>query len=200
MRLRSIFLIVVLLILAIGVGTVVLVGVSSSHASDSVMIKKFIRHKADFNLLVKMASEDSRASFIGSHFVGLENEGAWPPTIYMDEDKDWPRSESEMGFSRQRWDEYRKLFKRLNLQYGIDRKHEMPDAVFFTSSMDFSSLDGYEEAVTEKGYVYSAREIHGSLTGSLDGLKINRPAMFLKRLNERDHWYLFYEWSVSKPE
>jgi len=66
--------------------------------------------------------------------------------------------------------------------------------------MDFSSLDGYEEAVTEKGYVYSAREIHGSLTGSLDGLKINRPAMFLKRLNDRDHWYLFYEWSVTKPE
>src|SRR5215510_31998 len=200
MRLRSIFLIVVLLILAIGVGTVVLVGVSSSHASDSVMIKKFIRHKADFNLLVKMASEDSRASFIGSHFVGLENEGAWPPTIYLDEDKDWPRSESEMGFSRQRWDEYRKLFKRLNLQYGIDRKHEMPDAIFFTASIDLSPLDEDYNARIKKGYVYSANGMYNSLTGSLDGTKINRPATFFKKMNDRDHWYLFYEWSVIKPE
>ena len=199
MRRRTSYLIIVLLIAIVGGGAVVLIGTSSPHSPDSALIKKFSENESDFNLLMKMAGEDAKASIIRMGFVGLENKGAWPPAIYLDEDKVWPRSESELGFSQQRWDEYRRLFKKLHL-HGINRKHEMPDAVFFTSSMDFSSLDGYEEAVTEKGYVYSAREIHGSLTGSLDGLKINRPAMFLKRLNERDHWYLFYEWSVSKPE
>jgi len=38
------------------------------------------------------------------------------------------------------------------------------------------------------------------IAGSLDGVKINRPATFFKKLNDRDHWYLFYEWSFVKPE
>jgi len=36
--------------------------------------------------------------------------------------------------------------------------------------------------------------------GTVDGVKINRPATFFKKLNDRDHWYLFYEWSFVKPE
>jgi hypothetical protein len=200
MRHRTSYLIIVLLIIIVGGGAVVLIEISSPHASDSALIKKFNEHEAAFNLLVKMAGDDPKASIIHMGFVGLENKGAWPPYIYVDENEVCPRSESELGFSRQRWDEYRGLFKKLDL-HGIDRKHEMPDAVFFTASIDFSTLDdGNEKAVTEKGYVYSAKEIHDSMTGSLDGVRINRPAMFFKRLNDHDHWYLFYEWSVSKPE
>ncbi|HKQ75010.1 MAG TPA: hypothetical protein VJ810_15045 [Blastocatellia bacterium] len=201
MRRRTICLILVLFILAIGVGTIILIGVSSSHPSDSVLIKKFIEHEADFNLLVKMANDDSRASSIRLYYVRMENKGAWPPYIYLHESEAWPRSEAELGFFNQRWDEYRGLFKKLNLD-GIDRKHEMSDAIFFTASMIFSPLDGDgdETEVTEKGYVYSAIGIYNSLTGSLDGVKINRPAIFFKKLNDRDHWYLFYKWSVSKPE
>jgi hypothetical protein len=201
MRRKTIRLIVVLLILALGVGTVVLIGASSSHASDSVMIKKFIEHEADFNLLLSMANDDSKASIIRSHFVGREIKGAWPPYIYLFENEGWPRSEAELGFSKSRWDEYRGLFKKLNID-GIDRKHDMPDAVFFTASMNFSPLDEneYKTEVTEKGYVYSGEGIYNSLTDSLDGLKINRPTICYKKLSEHNHWYLYYEWSVSKPE
>jgi len=199
MRRRTICLIVVLLILASGLGTVVLIGVFSSHPSDLVMLKKFIENEADFNLLLSMANDDSKASIIHSHFVGMEIKGAWPPVIYLFENEVWPRSEAELGFSKRRWDEYRGLFKKLNLD-GIDRKDDVPDAVFFTASMVFSPLDENETEVTEKGYVYSAKGIYDSLTGSLDGIKINRPEIFFKKLNDHDHWYLFYAWSVSKPE
>lgn len=199
MRRRTICLVLALLILALGVGTAVLIGISSSHASDSVMIKGFIEHEDDFDLLLSRANDDSKASNIRSYFVCMENKGAWTPSIYLFENEVWPRSEAELGFSKRRWDEYRELFRKLNLD-GIDRKDDIPDAVFFTASMVFSPLDENETEVTEKGYVYSAKEIYGSLTGSLDGVKINRPAIFFKKLNDHDHWYLFYAWSVSKPE
>jgi hypothetical protein len=185
MRRRTSYLIIVLLIAIVGGGAVVLIGTSSPHTSDSALIKKFSEHEADFNLLMKMAGDDAKASIIRMGFVGLGNEVDWPPTIYLYEDKVWPRLESELGFSQQRWDEYRRLFKKLNL-HGIDRKPEMPDVVFFTASMDFSPLDDYESAVTEKGYVYRPKGIQHSLTGSLDGLKIDHPAMFFKRLNDHD--------------
>jgi hypothetical protein len=183
---------------AIGVGTVALIRFSSPHASDSVLIKNFYDHETDFNLLVKMANEDSKIHIIGSSFVGLDNRNDWPPSIYLHENEAWPRSEAELGFTQQRWAEYRRLFTKLNLESGMERKHDMPDAIFFTASIDFSEIDEAETAVTEKGYVYSPKGIYYSLTGSLDGIQINRPAIFFKKLN--DNWHLYYEWSVSKPE
>src|SRR5262249_45266748 len=149
------------LLLALGVGKIVLIGISSPHASDSIMIKKFIEHEADFNLLVKMANDDSKASNIRSYFVGIENKGAWPPNIYLFENEVWPRSEAELGFFKRRWDEYRELFGKFNLD-GIDRKDDIPDALFFTASMVFSPLDENGTRVTEKGYVYSAKGIYDS--------------------------------------
>lgn len=73
----------------------------------------------------------------------------------------------------------------------------MPDAIFFTASFDSSRIDENETAITEKGYVYSRKEISTSLS-SLEGIETNRPAIFYLKL-KRD-WYLYYEWSVSKPE
>jgi hypothetical protein len=195
---KIIWLTVALLMFAIGVGTVALIKFSAPHASDSVLTRNFYDREVDFNLLVKMANEDSKVHIIGSSFVDLDNKDDWPPSIYLHENEAWPRSEAELGFTKQRWDEYRSLFKRLNLESGMHRKHDMPDAIFFTASIDFSEIDEAETAVTEKGYVYSSKGIYYSLTGSLDGIEINRPAIFFKKLN--DNWYLYYEWSVSKPE
>jgi hypothetical protein len=194
MRRRTSYLIIALLIVIVGGGAFVLIEISFPHASDSELIKKFNERKPDFNLLAQMADEDSKVSYISATSIRFGTSISWH------EYETWPRFEADFGFSQQRWNVYRGLFKKLDL-HGIDRKDEMPDAVFFTASIYFSTLDdGPEVAVTEKGYVYSAKEIHDSRPGSLDGVRINRPAMFFKRLNDHDHWYLFYEWSVSKPE
>jgi hypothetical protein len=75
----------------------------------------------------------------------------------------------------------------------------MPGGIFCTASIEFSVIiEGEETAVTQKGYVFTPSGINNSLTGTLDGIEINRPAIFYKKLNES--WYLYYEWSVSKPE
>ena len=188
-------LIVALLTFVIGVGAVALCQLSVPHPSDSVLTKNFYDHEADFNMLVKMANEDSKALTIDTSYVGFEG----PSWIYLYKSKQWPRSESELGFTEQRWDEYRCLFRNLNLESGLDRKYEMPGAIFFTASIDFSVItEGEETAVIEKGYVYNPNGIHISLTGSLDDIEVDRPAIFYKKLN--DSWYLYYEWSVSKPE
>lgn len=199
MKRKLIWLIVALLMFAVGVATVkVRKSYSHPHASDSALTKTFSDREADFNTLEKMANEDSEARTIHTSFVCLDNKDDWPPHMYLYENEVWPLSEMELGFSSRRWDEYRSLFRKLNLESGMRRKHGMPDAIFFVASMDFSETGEAESAVTEKGYVYSPKGIYYSLTGSLDGIEINRPASCFKKLN--DNWYLYYEWSVSKPE
>lgn len=198
MRRRTSYLIIVLLMVIVGGGAFVLIEISSPHASDSDLIKKFNEREPDFNLLAQMADEDSKVSFINSSSVRLEIKDGLPTTIYLRENETLPRSEADLGFSQQRWDEYRRLFKKLNL-HGMDRKHDMPDTIFFTASIDYPdwSEDGIE--VTEKGYVYSVNG-RDSLTASLHVVKVDRPAMFFKKLNDHNHWYLFNEWSFIKPE
>jgi hypothetical protein len=193
MRRKIIWLLVALSALSVGV---VFADLSSSHASDSVLSKNFFDHEDRFNQLVKMATEDSTALDVGISYVCLKNDHDWPPYIYLHEDKPWP--EEELKFSKRRWNEYRSLFRDLSLNGGIGQKEDVPGVVFFKASSDSSEIDSAETAVTEKGYVYSSTEINGSLTGSLDGIQINRPAIFYKKLSR--NWYLYYEWSVSKPE
>jgi hypothetical protein len=199
MRRKFIWMIVASLMFAAGVGTVALLGFSSPHASDAALIRNFYEHEVDFNRLVKMAHEDLNVQIINSSFVGLKNKADRPPSsIYLHDNEAWPRSEAELGFTKQRWDEYGSLFQSLKLGSGMSRKYGMTDAIFFTASLEVSEIDDAETAITEKGYVYGPQGINNSLTGPLDGMKLNRPAIFYRKLN--DSWYLYYEWSVSKPE
>jgi len=57
MRSKIIYLMTAILTFFIGVGTVALVSSFSPHASDSVLIKNFYEHEADFNLLVTGGSD-----------------------------------------------------------------------------------------------------------------------------------------------
>jgi len=189
------YLFVALLTFAMGVGSVVLSSFSVSHAPDFVLIRNFCDDEADFNWLAKMANEDSSLRTITSSYVWLENNDDWAHSIVLHENVAWPRSELEVGFTNQRWTEYRGMFRKLSLESGIRRKHGKPDAIYFTSSIDFSRIDESETAVTEKGYVYYRKRIDNSLAGSLDGIDIDRPRILYKKLS--DNWYM---WSVSKAE
>jgi hypothetical protein len=188
------YLFVALLTFAMGVGSVGLKSFFVPHAPDSVLIKNFYDHEADFNLLAKMADEDSSLRTITPSYVWLEKNDDWAHSIVLHENVAWSRSESEVGFTHQRWTEYRGIFGRLNLESGIRRKLGTPDAIYFTSSIDFSTLGHSEAAMTEKGYVYYPKRIDNSRAGTLDGIDIDRPRILYKNLN--DSWYL---WSVSKP-
>jgi len=66
------YLFVALLTFAIGVGILVFSSFSVPHAPDSVLIRNFYDHEADFNMLAKMANEDSSLRTITSSNVWLE--------------------------------------------------------------------------------------------------------------------------------
>ena len=195
---KSIWLAIPFLTLSAVVALLVLAKISSPHASDSQLSTNFHDHEAAFNQLVEMSRNDSAVITVGTSFVCLKNNEDWPPYIYLHDNEQWPLSETRLKFSRRRWDEYRTLLRNLNLNIGIEQKPDVPGAIFFTASSDYSEIDDSETAVTEKGYVYSSAEINSSLTGSLDGIQINRPAIFYRKLTR--NWYLYYEWSVAKPE
>src|SRR5438270_13449692 len=92
------------------------------HPSDDVLIHNFQNNEADFNKLVSMSNEDSKVIRIAYDFTRLENNWAWP------------RPDSELGFSKQRWDQYRALFDKLGLKSGISRESDSTGPIIFMTA------------------------------------------------------------------
>src|SRR6185503_15305645 len=67
--------------------------------SDAKLRQRFDQQKEGFSTLVKMANEDRRVSGIGFDSTTLDNDDSWP--------------RKDIGFSVQRWEQYRSLFREL---------------------------------------------------------------------------------------
>jgi hypothetical protein len=163
--------IALLLVLVIGCG----LDFDSPHPSDDSLIKNFKTHEADFDMLARMCQEDSNLIRIAPDFT------------WTDKSVAWPRPESELGFSRQRWDEYRSLFRKLELKSGI--LNYQPDLVLF-----LASTKGLVTGGSMKGYAYSVKAPL-LITESLDDYRFKAP---IKDINIayrklKGNWYLFYE-------
>ena len=145
------------------------------HPSDDSLIKNFQRHEADFDLLARMSREDSDLIRIAPDFTWTQKSAAWP------------RPESELGFSRQRWDEYRSLFRKLDLESG--NLNYQPDLVLF-----LASTKGLVTGGSSKGYAYSVKE--PPLMGqNLDNysFKDSKKDMNIGYRKLKGNWYLYYE-------
>ena len=145
-------------------------GESAPHPSDKALGETFFAHEADFNKLVEMCNVDSHVLRIAPDFTWLDNNAAWP------------RPESELGFSRQRWDEYRSLFLKLGLTAGV--LNYQPDSVMF-----LASTRGLVTGGSSKGYAYSLKEPE-VIVDSLDNATFSKSRIAYKRL--KGNWYLFY--------
>lgn len=175
---------------------IVLASPGEELAEDASLITNFKNHEAQFQHLAAMANQDSAVRLVRDSFVSL-TEGDSPPSyIYVHRDKTWP-AEAKPLFSEERWREYLTVFQTLGLT-GVERKAVLPNAVFFTASVKVSELDDYEAAIVEKGFAYVPRSVNLPVRESLDSIDIDRPAIFYRKL--KDEWYLYYRWSVSKPE
>jgi len=169
----------VLLVLIVGVAQDPF-NLDTPHPSDDTLIANFQKHEADFNKLVTMSNEDSKVIRIASTFTRLENNWAWP------------RPDSELGFSKQRWDEYRALFDRLGLKSGISRERDSMGPIIFMTA--FSK--GMVNRGSSKGYAYFEHELL-PVFASLD----QNPVEPTKRQKHdvvyrqiKLHWYLSYDW------
>jgi len=118
--------------------------------SDVVLRDRFLAKQSEYDRLVKMSNEDSRVVVIRDNLT------------YLDTDASWPRK--DIGFSEERWNEYKRLFRELGIEGGISRHTDLPHAVFVESYGSGGAL-----ASSNKGYVYSQTPL-SPLVQSLDSL------------------------------
>jgi hypothetical protein len=155
-------------------------GWMSTLPSDARMEANFRQNKPDFEALVKMFNEDSRVTAVHLQRTELVSDARWP--------------RDDIGFSQARWGEYRRIFKKLGLQFGIDRWSEPPGTIAF-----LADGSGMVAAGELKGYVYCPGKPPSPLVRSLDhGVPANVPppvaphttATAFKQIETS--WYLFY--------
>jgi hypothetical protein len=140
--------------------------------NDQQMISRFYDHQADFETLVKMSDEDSRVTRIAKDFTRLDNSAAWP--------------RSDVGFSEERWNEYRRLFKNVNSDIGVDRSK---DGSVYITTYAFGMVTGGDE----KGYAYLQNSPE-NLVVSIDDSKSSARSNVPIYRHISGNWYLFYSW------
>ncbi len=97
-----------------------------------------------------------------------------------------PRATSNLGFSQERWDEYRNLFIKLGLKNGLVRYSEVGRIEFFAES------EGLLTRSRSKGYVYSPSEL-SPLDDSLEGLDMTT-VMGDRAYRRLSHnWYVYIQ-------
>jgi hypothetical protein len=149
-----------------------------SHSSDAALMRNFELHEREFQDLIEMAKVDS-------HVVRIAYDFTWVDTNYH-----WPRPESELGFTKQRWDEYKRMFSRLGLKEGLSWTSD--GAIVLIASTRGLSTDG-----SAKGYAFSQKTLSPTFD-SLDNMHQEimngrvKPGLPVYR-KIKDGWYLYYE-------
>jgi hypothetical protein len=144
------------------------------HPSDAELERVFAQNPDKFQALVNMADQDRHVTRIAPDFTWLDTNVAWP------------RPESELGFTRQRWDDYRALFKNLGITEGTNRP-EGSDLLFL-----IASARGLVTGGSSKGYVYSRTTLSSSELPLDQVTPSGKSGVIYKHL-EGD-WYLYLDW------
>jgi hypothetical protein len=143
-------------------------------SSDESLIVRFHQHESEFNELIKMSKVDSRVVRIADTFT------------WLDSDASWPRPDSQIGFSSDRWNQYRRIFEALGLQQGLLRTLDT-DTVYLIVSTEGNVTSG-----SSKGYAYSEKPL-SPLSASLDRIppELRDRTQVFRKLKE--NWYLYYQ-------
>jgi hypothetical protein len=136
--------------------------------SDAKLNAIFNGNRDDFKKLVVMSEQDRHFQRIDFNLTTLDTGTPWSPNA--------------QGFSEQRWEEYRMLFRKLGLTAGIGRQNSLPPVLFF-----YAKCDGTAITHVCKGYAYSEK----ALTPTKDSLDRLTPGVVFKPLIK--NWYLFLD-------
>lgn len=142
----------------------------SKLPTDALLEETFRLNEDDFNKLAKMANEDEHVQTIGFDVTHLKSN-------VRGEDK------SQQDLSKERWDEYRRLFKKLGLMF-LDRTQGL--------GIEFILAVAAEKEIGRhigKGYAYSVQE-PSPIVDSLDGISPEDQKPVFKKI--KDNWYLYY--------
>jgi len=145
--------------------------------TDAELSQRFTEHGREFEQLVAMAKADREVIRIAPDFTWTTNNLAWP------------RPESELGFSVERWNEYRHLFQTLGLEGGVLRPWDHRDAIYL-----IVQGKGLVTGGSAKGYAYSDTALEARCD-SLDNLELRKARdeaeICFKSLGGK--WYLYLE-------
>jgi hypothetical protein len=155
---------------------------SCEAPSDTALTSQFQSHRSELNTLALMSQEDADGIRITGNFARLEN------------DWGWARPKSKREITREKWNEYRRLFREVHLR-GLDK--DKVGNVYFVAATDFFAGD------TTKGFVHC---IHFG----------DRDQTFLPCVEQRDrgqveeagdkrysyrklgqNWYIFETWAKA---
>jgi hypothetical protein len=143
-------------------------------SSDAQLEIRLIKYRTDFDQLIKMADEDRGVARIAEKFYKLNSNNSSP--IFEPADM----------FSRTRWDQYRKLFQRLDLKNGLMRLPEYPNVIFLVPFENVLIQWGSESY--DKGFAYSPQPLSPSMD-SLDNPNPIRQKNTFKHL--MGNWNLY---------
>ncbi|SRR5258708_6170054 len=157
-------------------------GENAPHPSDERLLKDFTSKEANLNRLLDMSNEDAKVIRIAHNFTRL------------DDDWGWPRPESKLGFSTERWNEYRDLFSKLGLPVGLERA-EPKDGIYVYFPISTRGLGNGHG--TSKGYAYLEKEVQPLLDSLNDESvrdfysreKPEHQLILYRRI--KGNWYLF---------
>lgn len=169
------------LIATLGLSSLCAVVLGSAHvsrSSDAALRACSFGHRADLQRLVAMANEDRHLTRIAPKFTWLDNDVAWP--------------RRNVGISKQGWNEYRRLFRRIGASEGIRKGTDPSQIIFPIASV------GLVPASFEKGLVYSKDPLIPVLK-SLDETPPDKywdgpdhtHVLVYKPI--APHWYIYYE-------
>lgn len=151
--------------------------IGCSLVSDKKLEARFHANEPDFNRLVQMANENSHVILITAKLTSLDNDSSWP--------------RKDLGMSPERWDEYRRLFRKLKIRDGLARLQDPPAVLLVADG------SGPVTASSYKGFAYSTRPLLPILS-SLDSAKLPESAydkhghaIAFKPIGQ--HWYLYRE-------
>jgi hypothetical protein len=175
-------------ILGFGLGALLLMVITAcvpfnpngKHPTDAKLTHLFQKNEEAFNKLVEMSNTDSNVIRIAYDFTRLETN--W----------DWPRPEKQLGFSRERWSEYRTKFRKLSLESGLSREsNSNRTVILFTSSSKGMTFRG-----SSKGFAYSEQAL-SPIFKSLDqeespNLQNEKHGIAYRKIKE--NWYLYFDW------
>jgi hypothetical protein len=117
---------------------VVLADLRRPFPTDAELSQRLADHHKDFEQLVAMAKADKELVRIAPDFTWTTSSVAWPRPV------------SELGFTTQRWDEYRRLFQTLGLEAGVLQPWDHPDTIYLLARTKGLIIGG-----SIKGYAYS---------------------------------------------
>jgi hypothetical protein len=141
--------------------------------TDAELSQRLVDHRKDFEQLVAMAKADNELVRIAPDFTWTTSSVAWP------------RPDSELGFTPQRWDEYRHLFRALGLEAGILRPRDHRNTVYL-----LVQTKGLVTGGSTKGYAYSDTALEPRCN-SLDKPIAVHTEICFKPLGGM--WYLYLE-------